>query len=400
MKIERVVKICSILIVVATIITCKEFLTFVSKFHHLFHSNALTSEEQRVANFYQKASYSEERESETSLVPVDIFYHIYVPPNDPEGANRSYDILEEQMNQIFGEKSSGVYGRENVTFNYVTIGQAFNETFVTNLCDKYELECTHVSHYDKGFEMLTQQIILDFCNQEENDLHLVTYIHSKGALNPSPEQIVVRGFLTSHAVSDQCIHRLSNDQCNVCGGNFRSVWGPMFWGNMWSAQCNYVKNLISPNEIEEKYDIAMQTRPEGIEMTLFKGENFKYFSLAKGRYAAELFVSSHPGIIPCSMMQGSKLYWSEDPPGDFTSHVVGFVEMELLNKMIMGTSNAHLKEWYLLPGILWRYHVLYNELPPADSWVWRHYPDGIRWNIAIQQMGFPQALYHRIETET
>ena len=49
----------------------------------------------------------------------------------------------------------------------------------------------------------------------------------------------------------------------------------------------------------------------------------------------------------------------------------------------------------LLPGILWKYHVLYNELPDADSWIWRHYPDGERWREAIEEMGFPQALNER-----
>ena len=162
---------------------------------------------------------------------------------------------------------------------------------------------------------------------------------------------------------------------------------------MWSAQCSYVKKLISPYEIEQKFELAFQTLPEEVEMKLYD-EKIARFSLGRDRYAAEQFVSNHPDLIPCTND------WSEDPNGDFEKFVIKSGNLTLLQSMTEDKNPDHLKEWYLLPGILWRYYVLYNELPSSDSWVWRHYPDGVSWKIAIQQMGFPEALYHRIRTET
>ena len=72
------------------------------------------------------------------------------------------------------------------------------------------------------------------------------------------------------------------------------------------------------------------------------------------------------------------------------------IQTENPQTTVLNDGINRLSEWFLLPGILWRHHVLYNELPPSDSWMWKHYPDGDSWKKAIEKMGFPDALYRRI----
>jgi len=124
-------------------------------------------------------------------------------------------------------------------------------------------------------------------------------------------------------------------------------------------------------------------------------ESILKFALGWSRMAAEEFVGTHPSLIPCSFSKGQA--WSVDPPGSFSSHVITWTGNPKLEEMLQGMN--HLKEWYLLPGILWRYHVLYGEMPPSESWVWRHYPDGNNWKEAVERLGFPEAFYYRTETE-
>jgi len=171
--------------------------------------------------------------------PIGLFYNIYLPPNNPEGIEHSYSIIEEQMEQVGLE--SGLSGRDGVTLRYVTIGEPFNDEFMNNLCEKYGLNCVHVQHYDEGYEMLTEQKIVDYCNEEENLTHTVSYIHNKGSLHDGGEgQNDFRRVLTKEALSKDCIDLLDS-QCNVCGNNFKSVWGPTYVGNMWSGKGNSLK---------------------------------------------------------------------------------------------------------------------------------------------------------------
>jgi hypothetical protein len=38
-----------------------------------------------------------------------------------------------------------------------------------------------------------------------------------------------------------------------------------------------------------------------------------------------------------------------------------------------------LKDYFLLPGLLFRWIKWYQKLPRADSWVWKYYPEGDFW---------------------
>lgn len=329
--------------------------------------------------------------------PVTLFYNVYVPPKFPEGIEIAYNIIEEQIGQV-GESAIG-NGRENVSVHYVTIGEPFNTTFMDDVCARHSLNCMHVKHYEEGFEMLTEQHILDYCNEEENESHIVSYMHNKGTLHMYDAQSRIRRTLTKSALSKECIEFFPDSQCNVCGSNFKSVWGPTYWGNMWTAKCSYAKNLVSPYDLEAQNRLAVETRPKEIKMNFYGTKAARGYALGEGRFAAEQFVSTHPDLVPCSFTKPEEAkgsFWVENPPGSFDSHVI---QTEKPNMELMKDEQLRHREWFLLPGVLWRYYVLYNQLPPPESWVWRHYPDGEEWKEAIEKQGFPDALHNRIAVE-
>merc|ERR1712218_243139 len=119
------------------------------------------------------------------------------------------------------------------------------------------------------------------------------------------------------------------------------------------------------------------------------------FFLGKGRFAAEVFVGTHPGLVPCGKFWN--VVWSVDNPK--------WKKLPLSEKAIPPPSRnftilpgLEVTDWHLLPGLLWRYYRLYGEMPPSDSWVWENFPDGKRWKDAVEKIGFPRALHYRITT--
>jgi hypothetical protein len=65
---------------------------------------------------------------------------------------------------------------------------------------------------------------------------------------------------------------------------------------MWTSKCAYVKKLIGPFDIEEKYRLAFAAKPENMSATLYR-----YFDVTSpvGRYTAEIFIGTHPALTPC-----------------------------------------------------------------------------------------------------
>jgi hypothetical protein len=303
---------------------------------------------------------------------------------------------------------SALAARENVVVRIITIGAQLDyRAIVADACVESNLVCIHERHYEQGFEMLTQQHLLEYCQIPENEPHIVGYIHNKGSFHPAEDQDMRRRVHTAVALSEPCINMLesTNNLCNVCARSFIPAWGPFMWGNFWSARCDYVKNLLSPSLLQEKNTLAFEQRPQQMTTDLFVDKVIKFALPTESRFAAELFVGSHPALVPCSLDREQRV-WSVDPPNRFRDLVV-----YMLNAIPIGNktyeqymdeieSDGHaLTDYYLLPGMLWRYHVLYNEMPPASSWIWRYYPDGENWKLAVAQMGYPEAFYHRFENE-
>jgi hypothetical protein len=84
------------------------------------------------------------------------------------------------------------------------------------------------------------------------------------------------------------------NSCNVCGMTFKWAWGPMMWGNFWSARCDYVKNLVSASLLQEKNTLAFEQRPQQMTTDLFSVQAKEYSLPIDSHFAAEIFVGTHP----------------------------------------------------------------------------------------------------------
>jgi len=61
------------------------------------------------------------------------------------------------------------------------------------------------------------------------------------------------------------------------------------------------------------------------------------------------------------------------------------------------TRRKHVRDWFLLGVLIWRWHVMYNTTALSDSWEYSYFPDGDNWLKAVEQFGHSQAYQKRIE---
>jgi hypothetical protein len=179
----------------------------------------------------------------------------------------------------------------------------------------------------------------------------------------------------------------------------------MFPGNMWTAQCSYVKQLLPPKEGGE-YDIKkkeaainfLKMRLYGaLDTTLMEEDRIDYFGL--GRYRLEHWIGSHPAIMPCEMhrenvtlgyMVGGKVNatydygWGMGPRREWV-----VPEIDGAYAHLKEDQEAAFREYYLLSGNLIKWFTLYgsNGVPSQDSWVWRFFPGGERWKKLVIKYG-------------
>ena len=228
--------------------------------------------------------------------------------------------------------------------------------------------------------MVTRRSLWEYC--QINPTHSVTYIHPKGSFHPSEGNSEWRRSLTDTALDEKCLDP-PDKRCNVCGGGFQTAWGPLFLGNMWTARCSYVKKLISPFEVEDRYTSAFQNKPSLVVPKFYR---YLQFSIPKGRYAAEAFIGTHPNIVPCTLDKNQT--FTMVPLGKFPANIGPFT----INFNNVVNHGGHRREWFLLPGLLWRSHFIYNELPPDDSWIWWYFPEGDKLRQLLENHTVSEAI--------
>ena len=177
--------------------------------------------------------------------------------------------------------------------------------------------------------------------------------------------------------------------------SIQAAWGPLYLGNMWTAKCSYVKKLMNPFHVEERYIAAYGAKPASMTTLLFR---YGAFSIPKGRYVAEMFIGTHPDIVPCGITEDNKgnesstTSWSMMPQDKFPANLNK--QHKHYGKIVSG--HKHRTEWFLLPGLLWRSYFIYDTIPPADSWVWSYYPDSEIWKELLHNTSknftVPEAL--------
>lgn len=261
-------------------------------FHINFHISLSVTELLRVAQ--------EDGNQEGGNDDRALFYNIFFKEAQ---SHKTLAIIQEQMDQIRNSSLA------NSTIYYNTIG--FNDS----ICPP-DLKCRNLNFYPKANEEVTLQSLHEYC--QKHPQARVSYIHNKGSFSQKDMRFL-RHHATKAALSDKC----SGSTCSVCGMIFQSTPYFHFSSNMWTAQCSYIKNLVSPLEYEPKRRALCQSTeldrrmrdhdddknpfcpPSNSNGTNNNDDPGKLAMYGFGRYSAERWIASHPSLVPCSIFPGN-----------------------------------------------------------------------------------------------
>jgi hypothetical protein len=150
--------------------------------------------------------------------------------------------------------------------------------------------------------------------------------------------------------------------------------------NFFTAECSYVRKLIPPNRFNERlYDLFELRRKKDKEnpyYAIISPNKSDLVEFGLGRYAPETWIASHPSMEPCDLTGDELRNWTRGArdPADFSLAAFPRPPMFL---------NTH----YMLAGNLFKWLTLYGEAPNDDSWTWRSFPDGKKWQRAVKIYG-------------
>ena len=107
--------------------------------------------------------------------------------------------------------------------------------------------------------------------------------------------------ITTAVMSKMC--RPSEESCNVCGTEFYPLPFFQFTGNMFSASCRYVNNLLPPPTFEKSMNEiaghALLARVQEIYTT--KQLPFTARILGSYQHSVEHWIGGHPHLKPCDV---------------------------------------------------------------------------------------------------
>lgn len=317
---------------------------------------------------------------------IAIFYNVYLPPDTPSTTHRDrreavLRILEEQINQL-GESLVQYLPHHSRELYFHTIGHPVNSSeFLQPFCNPYNITCTHVQHHSRADEVVTQQSMLEYCLGHPDER--VVYLHPKGSFHPNEGQNSWRRNLTGVATSQGCLNP-PNPTCNVCGLGFQATWGPLFLGNMYTAHCSYVRKLVPPLELEKRMQEILKTKPAWIKPSLYR---WGRFSIPSERYVAEHWIGNHPDMMPCTTDSNGQ--WKMIPDEPFPKFIGPYFKGPRLKQVTTDSRD----EYFMLIGLLWKWHALHNATPSNTSWVWSYFPQGPTFQEAVARDGMPYAIY-------
>jgi hypothetical protein len=190
----------------------------------------------------------------TSSGRIPVFYNVFV--KNEQDASRVSALVESQLS---------LRRAQHFPIYVHTIG------YNLSIPDTIPLQ-----HHEDGSEMVTLQSMWEYCRDHRDDK--VVYIHSKGSYHDTEANGRFRTFLTVGAFSDECSN-VSPSLCNVCSARFSPLPHPHTPGNMFLAQCSYVRTLKEPRFFERLMQFAKR-----------KGDPV---CTGRLRYAAEHYIHSH-----------------------------------------------------------------------------------------------------------
>ena len=353
-----------------------------------------------------------------SKEPIVVFYHIAFPEGRTKEAifalKSQFDVLAMGQYDIV----TRLYDKKRPVIIYYTIagGSPSNIEYVSSLCKAKspQITCRKLNDFEsinaKG-ETLHQ--LHDFCRAKP--LYKVTYVTNQlpmqhGMNKTEPYSIQKMRAYTTATTSKMCLKSRDN-VCNVCGVEFYPLPFQHFAGNMFTASCDYVKDLMPPkefeaamNDITEDVLIKHLERAYTTELTPFTPQ-----VLGLDHYSIEHWIGSHPDFKPCDVAPVVKTWFPlisgrSYVPNDYSSsRVYDFMFGSAPRRSTSPPTKYSFSEWkewrlnrrnefvfreyYYMAGNLYKWYKLYNKAPPANSWVWQWFPGGDTWRRGVLQYG-------------
>jgi hypothetical protein len=323
-----------------------------------------------------------------------------------KGKIRALRIVQEQMHQI-GQSYATSFDQP-VRLYYNTIGMPGILTAAdmqSNLCIPNHIDCVHLQHYQQAFEEFTLQRLHDYChavphdddsnkedssdpqNHQNKQPHRVVYLHNKGSYHDwqNGENTRWRRHLTAAVTTRECLEPIDRS-CSVCGLVFYGAWALLFPGNVWTADCAYVRRLPSPPTFFAAMDDVFTQRQnkmrENPRFAMAFPDVDGIDSHGAGRYAQEHWIGSHPSLNPCDLTADPLDDWrhQERSPSEFSWSM--FPRPAQLND-----PSTDYDQPPLIAGNLFKWFTLYHRAPADDSWVWKWFPYGERYRKAVKLYG-------------
>lgn len=345
-----------------------------------------------------------------------IFFHIALPSStDPlykaemEVLSRQCQVIAQELSALQQPSSSAT----NVSFPvYFTLGVNNDDTAaqedVFQLCEAQSLDCIPL-----GSGMVEREYIGEtlwhthgYCTSFPSSS--ITYLSNlvpddsiplDDRIDPAARERQVL-IATRGALNPACWN-IGATQCSTCGATFRTSAKLHYRGNMFSAQCQYIRTLLPPTVFEKKMSswggaaVVATVR----EQLILPGIAKDFTSLASligiDHHAVGHWVGSHPAIVPCDIS------WPNATNATNATANATLVDWSRSRRDVEGKEYAsvlpednkdRLRQYSLLPGNLMKWDYLYQEAPLDDSWIWREFPDGAFWKELVHEFGPTKAV--------
>jgi len=243
----------------------------------------------------------------------------------------------------------GLSNWRTVSIEYTTIG-----TDVELGCRN----CNHQQHMAVGNETLTMQALYEHCWAHPSER--VAYMHNKGSFHNTDVNILLRhAHMKSMFAPGGCSAMPAT--CSVCSPVFSP--SPHFHtsGNMWVAQCEYIKRLQPPKRFEAMMSTIHTDAPP--------------WAVGRDRWSSEHWVHSHPSVRPCDTYSGLFTWGYENVPRpgwNVNLTMAPRYPLQHYENFVYGGANASLPPFQLADRLAeWR--LLYAEVPSKDSWIWAYH---------------------------
>jgi hypothetical protein len=311
-----------------------------------------------------------------------VFYDVYVPEDSGEIHEQALVSQLRIMDDSLGGTGATIY--------VISMG---SEQTNANLCTSLNnLDCQVLTHLPEPYVGEAQRELHGFCRV--NPTAKVSYIKNRLSTSlqarDTPSQDLLQ-HITRAALCKDCLQPShKNFHCDACGLRYVTLPAMSFAGNMYTAECSYVNQLLEPEVFVEKMsEYVAEVMTLRMDWTFFSTLfDDSMVSMGVDHYAMDQWIASGRRSKPCDVYHGriSDLTAANDNDIDFTlqsapRQVATLFEDEIDPNRMAALSNGRfrVREVTFIPGLILKWLVLYGRNESLPPWVYDVYPDGADW---------------------